>query len=139
MTSSAAATAAPAGVARALSAAVASLALVVALMIATNQLLVADWHLLVLGSAAFSAVTLILAALWHALGGFVCAALARDARLATAAVVILGAFMMAGSVINTWSTVPPFYSLAMLALAPACLWLGAAGHQRYRAPARSAA
>ncbi len=126
---------APVGVPRALAAAVAALVLVVALMIATNQLLVADWHVLVVGSAAFSAATLAFAALWHALGGFVCAAMARDSPLAVAALLILGFFMMAGSVINTWTTVPPFYSLAMLLLAPAFLWLGAALHRRRRAAA----
>jgi hypothetical protein len=129
-----------AGVARALGAVVAAMVLVVALMIATNQLLVAELHVLVLGTLEFSLVTLALAALWHALGGFVCAAMTRDSRFAAVALVIVGFFMMAGSVVNTWPTVPPWYSLAMLVLAPACLWFGGVLHQRMRAiSARAAA
>ncbi len=124
---------------RAAAAAVAALIAVVALMIATNQLLVADLRVLAVGTAAFAAVTLPLAALWHGLGGYLCAALARDSPLAAVEVVILGFAMMAGSVVNTWTIVPPWYSLAMLVLAPVCLWLGTRAHLRRRAAARPAA
>ena len=110
---------------RRLGAVVGAMVLVVALMIGTNVLLV-GW--IAPGSAVFLAVTLPLAALYHTLGGCLCAVLARGARSAVLGVVALGAAIMLGSVIHTWPTVPPWYSIAMLAIAPSFLWFGG---QRY--------
>ncbi|HUX66615.1 MAG TPA: hypothetical protein VMV31_03920 [Terriglobales bacterium] len=121
----------PGGVAaglRRVGAVVGAMVLVVALMIGTNLLLV-RW--IAPGAAVFLAVTLALAAMYHTLGGYLCAVLARGARSAAVGVVGLGAAIMLGSVIQTWPTVPPWYSIAMLAIAPSFLWIGS---QRYARP-----
>ncbi|HVA64212.1 MAG TPA: hypothetical protein VNF74_10845 [Terriglobales bacterium] len=112
---------------RRLGAVAGAMVLVVALMIGTNVMLV-RW--IATTSAIFLVGTLALAALYHTLGGYVCAVLARGARSAVLGVVGVGAAIMLGSVIHTWPTVPPWYSVAMLAIAPSFLWFGGQRHAR---------
>lgn len=100
-----------------------ALLLVMALMIATQTLVVSVLHA-PQTAWAYLAGTLALALLYHFIGGRVGAAIARNAT-ACWVLVILGAVLMAGSVRNTWAQVAPWYSAGMLIAAPLGLWLGA--------------
>lgn len=118
-----------ASVGRALAAVLLALAAVVALMIATQVVVT---HYLPQSSAIYLVSTLALALLYHFLGGQIGAAVAGDAPPAIAALVVAGAALMLSSVHHTWPTVAPWYSIAMLLVAPAGLWLGARHHARRR-------
>jgi hypothetical protein len=93
-----------------------------ALMIGTNVLLVKAMSPI---SALFLAVTLACAAIYHFAGGYLCAVIARGTGLATAGVILLGTGLLLVSVMQTWARMPPWYSVAMVALAPTALYLGA--------------
>lgn len=95
------------------------------LMIGTNVRLAA---VMSPTSALFLAVTLTCAAIYHGAGGYLCATIARDSGLATAGMMVLGTGLLMGSVIQTWARMPAWYSVAMVALVPLALYLGARAH-----------
>ena len=95
------------------------------LMIGTNVLLVT---VMLPASALFLALTLACAVIYHLAGGYLCATIARDTALATAGVMVLGTGLLIVSVIQTWARMPAWYSLAMVALVPMALYLGAQAH-----------
>lgn len=101
----------------------AGVVLVLVLMIGMN-LLLSRWT--VPSNSWFQAGTLAGAAIIHFAGGFLCALISRGSRYATAGVVVVGSALMVMSVVQTWSGLPPWYSIAMLVIAPAGLLLGAA-------------
>ncbi|HXR96385.1 MAG TPA: hypothetical protein VN709_00945 [Terriglobales bacterium] len=100
-----------------------------ALMIGTNLLLVQHVSP---ASAVFITVSLAGAVLYHLLGGFLCAAVARNADAATAGLVIAGTLLLLSSVVNTWNQMPVWYSLAMVAIVPLSLWEGTRLHAGMR-------
>ena len=95
------------------------------LMIGTNVLLVKAMSPT---SALFLGVTLACAVIYHVSGGYLCAAIARDAGLATVGVIVLGTGLLLVSVVQTWAGMPAWYSVSMVALAPTALYLGARAH-----------
>lgn len=96
-----------------------------ALMIGTNVLVVQHFAPT---SAMFIIVSLVGAVIYHLAGGFLCAAIARDAGAATAGLVIAGTLLLLSSVVNTWSQMPVWYSLAMMVIVPLSLWQGTRLH-----------
>ena len=114
---------------------VVGLAIAAALMIGSNIELV---KVMASSSGLFLAVTLLGAVVYHLLAGFACGAVARDAAAATGALVVLGTALLLSSVLQTWSQMPPWYSLAMLVIAPVCLWQGAGMHRRRRSRPQAA-
>jgi len=105
----------------------AGLALAAGLMIGTNVVLVT---LTLPASVLFLAATPVLAVVYHVAGGYVAAAIARDHTPAIVALVICGTLLLLSSVVRTWSQMPPWYSLAMVVIVPASLWLGTWVHRR---------
>jgi hypothetical protein len=97
------------------------------LMIGTNVLLV---NITPATSTLFIAVTLACAAIYHFAGGYVCAAIAHDAVPATAGLIVLGTGLLMTSVVQTWSRMPAWYSVAVVVMVPAALWLGARVHAK---------
>lgn len=114
----------------------AGLVLAAGLVIGTNLLLVR-----VTGPTAawFLAVTLVGAVVYHLAAGFVCAAIAQDARAATWSLVLLGTALLLSSVVQTWQQMPGWYSLAMVAIVPTSLKVGAAVHSHRQSATAGAA
>lgn len=102
-------------------------ALAAALMIGTNLVLI---ERVTATSAVFISITLLDAVVYHLLGGYVCAAISRDAARATWSLVVVGTCLLLSSVIQTWSQMPRWYSLGMLVIVPVSLWLGTRLHAR---------
>jgi hypothetical protein len=94
-------------------------------MIGTNVLVVQHFAPT---SAMFIIVSLVGAVIYHLAGGFLCAMIARDAAAATAGLVIAGTLLLLSSVVNTWSQMPVWYSLAMMVIVPLSLWQGTRLH-----------
>jgi hypothetical protein len=116
---------------------IAGLVVSAALMIGTNLLLV---NVIASTSATFLVVTLVCAWVYKMTAGYVCAAIARDDWRATLMLVALGTAVLLSSVVQTWTQMPGWYSIAMTCIAPAALWLGARTHARRSfAPVRRAA
>jgi hypothetical protein len=106
---------------------IAGLVVSAALMIGTNLLLV---HVIASTSGIFLIVTLVCAALYKMTAGYVCAAIARDSWRAAVVLVVLGTAVLLSSVVQTWTLMPRWYSVAMTGIAPTALWLGARTHAR---------
>ena len=102
---------------------------VVAMMIATQVVVT---RFLPQSSVIYLSATLVLALLYHFIGGQIGASIGRDSRPAAGLLVLTGALLMIGSVRHTWPTVAPWYSIAMLIAAPAGLALGYRAHARRR-------
>ncbi len=103
----------------------AAMLVVVALMISTQVVVTSHFR----QTAAFYLYsTLALALVYHVLGGVIGAALSHDSRPVTTALILAGTALMISSVHHTWPTVAPWYSVAMLIIAPAGLTLGIRWH-----------
>lgn len=105
----------------------AGLVLVMGLMIGMNVELSRE---LGISTAAFLAITLLLAWAIHGAGGLLCAVLSRDNVYAVSGLIVLGTAVMLWSITQTWTTVPPWYSMIMAVAAPGGLWIGARLHRR---------
>jgi hypothetical protein len=110
---------------RSLAGVIVGVVLSAALMIGTNVLVV---QRVAPTLAVFVIVSLVGAVVYHLAGGFLCATIARDASAATAGLVIAGTLLLLSSVVNTWSQMPAWYSLAMMVIVPLSLWQGTRLH-----------
>lgn len=106
---------------------IAGLVISATLMIGTNLLLV---NVIASTSSIFLIVTLVCAVVYKMIAGYVCAAISRDSSRATVVLVVLGTAVLLSSVVQTWTLMPRWYSIAMSCIAPTALWWGAHTHAR---------
>jgi hypothetical protein len=89
--------------------------------------------------AFYFVVSLVAAPLYSVLGGWICARLSRKPWRDAVALVIFGEIMGVASLAMTWNSQPHWYGLALLALYPPAVLLGAWLRMRGRGTQAAAA
>ncbi len=98
------------------------------LIVATDQifaLTVPGFKQMAMPPDYYFAISIATDALYSAVGGWLCAAIAKKrVRDHVLALIVLGEAVGVASTIALWSTVPHYFSFALLAIYPPAVWVG---------------